>query len=953
VSSSGIEERRPTMLITGANGFIGGRLATLALGRGWRVRTLTRSDWATAPAVPVAQRYFGSFPDGIPAAAVEGADVVVHCAAWLGAGERGAEAVNVAGTERLASLARAASVSTFIFVSSQSARADAVSTYGRTKFAAEQRLLAGDDRMHVIILRPGLVTGGGRGGLFQRLCGFVDGAPVLPLLGGGRSLVQPIHVDDLCAAIFRCAERGAEFHRRVFHLGQPDGLPLADFLQLIARARTGKGKATVTIPLWPVEQAVRMAEMLRVPLPINTNNLRGMKTVERMETADDLRALGIALRPLAAMVSDAVVSEDVSSAKERAVRVLLIGAGRIGLVHAVVLTRLPGVVLAGIFDPNQRATGLLRGMGVTAPTFTRLEEALAATKPDAAVIATPPGTHLALARECLERGLALLIEKPLAVRAEQLAEYEALAQAFPDHPVQVGYVLARNPHVVACLEALRQGRFGKVQEFVGFTLLSLVQSPATDRWEVKQAMSGGGALINAGGHVLSMIHEAFGPPETVQAEVCKVHSAEVEDSAIVTFRYPEFAGTHYCSWSVDGYPRQENLLRVRTDRGELILTAGVGVFVSVSGVVDVTHQLDFDVPFNIAPDYAGAGFAAELAELRDAARTGEPAPMDLAHALRVERLLFDVYANAREVRTFAKASPVARRASTPITRAAGTPSPRPVRRVLDLRDVSAAAAGAYLADKSPTAWDEVALYAEQLRSIDTVTLRARRLRVTVPDFLTQSRLLSNKRYRDVIAGMGPAGVVVALRTALPVLPSERAATFWVAAMGLLGAALQAVPARFDGVLLLHGYLTDFALSLRRLDMLDRMLAACRKARPRARVGFHTNMGEEARAALWSLETRVDEVSVLSAPRARGMAPMLAALRRAAPGGEARITAEVGLAPAVVHRAAAAAPERWAWGADAVLIGSWGEPQVAGARRAEMEREWGKAFPGLTMPEGVV
>jgi hypothetical protein len=276
-----------------------------------------------------------------------------------------------------------------------------------------------------------------------------------------------------------------------------------------------------------------------------------------------------------------------------------------------------------------------------------------------------------------------------------------------------------------------------------------------------------------------------------------------------------------------------------------------------------------------------------------------------------------------------------------------------MRRVLDLRDVSAAAAGAYLANVAATGWDEVALYAEQLRAIDTPAARARRLRVTVPDFLTQSRLLSNKRYREVIAGMGAAGVAAALRTAMPVLPSERAATFWVAAMGLLGAALHAVPPRFDGVLLLHGALADFALSLRRLDMLDRMLAACRTARPRARVGFHTNMAEETRAALWSLETRVDEVSVLTAPRASGMTAVLDALRRAAPGGEARITAEVGLAPAVVHRAAAAAPERWALGADAVLIGSWGEPQVGGARRSEMEREWAKAFPGLTMPDGVV
>src|SRR2546422_1418278 len=154
-----------TVLITGASGFIGSRLAALALLRGYSVRTLTRSDWNGSPRVSARQRYFGSLPEQIPAHALRGTEVVVHCAAVAEGDEGRTAAVNVEGTRRLALLAREAGVQTFIFLSSQSARPDALSAYGQTKYAAERALL-NLDGLNVVILRPGLVTGAGQRGLF-------------------------------------------------------------------------------------------------------------------------------------------------------------------------------------------------------------------------------------------------------------------------------------------------------------------------------------------------------------------------------------------------------------------------------------------------------------------------------------------------------------------------------------------------------------------------------------------------------------------------------------------------------------------------------------------------------------------------------------------------------------------------------------------------------------------
>jgi hypothetical protein len=166
---------------------------------------------------------------------------------------------------------------------------------------------------------------------------------------------------------------------------------------------------------------------------------------------------------------------------------------------------------------------------------------------------------------------------------------------------------------------------------------------------------------------------------------------------------------------------------------------------------------------------------------------------------------------------------------------------------------------------------------------------------------------------------------------------------------MLGAALKDIPQRFQGTLLLHGSLADTALILNRLDMLERMLVTCRRTRPRARVGFHTSLAAEAVNAIALLDPPVDEVSVLTSPDAIGMSDILAAIREAGPA-ELKVSAEIGPVPVIVHRIAAMTPERWAHGADAVVIGLDAVPALADARRRELAHAWAQAFPGLSLPE---
>ncbi|HUQ76152.1 MAG TPA: Gfo/Idh/MocA family oxidoreductase [Burkholderiales bacterium] len=103
----------------------------------------------------------------------------------------------------------------------------------------------------------------------------------------------------------------------------------------------------------------------------------------------------------------------------------VIGAGHMGRYHAEKLARLPGVELVAVVDADAaRAGALTQKLGGAALADYRQVFG----KADAAVIAVPTDRHHAIARDCLEHGLHLLIEKPIATTLAEADELITLAE---------------------------------------------------------------------------------------------------------------------------------------------------------------------------------------------------------------------------------------------------------------------------------------------------------------------------------------------------------------------------------------------------------------------------------------------------------------------------------------------------------------------------------------------
>jgi nucleoside-diphosphate-sugar epimerase len=255
-----------TVGVTGANGYVGGRILRHLRARGIEAVALVRRPQEAAGAGS-ARRY--ALAEPLEAGVLDGIDAVVHAAYDLAArGERIAE-VNVRGSLPLLE-ALAAKGGRLVLISSLAAFDGARSRYGQAKLALERAVA---ERGGVSI-RPGLVFGAGAGGLFGALVGALGRTSIAPLPGGGwqrQFLAHDEHLAQLVAAVLAGGLRA----ERPFFAAHEAPTTLRAIAEQIASAR-GRRLRVVPLPEAPLHGAMRAAERTGAALPFRSDSLLGL-----------------------------------------------------------------------------------------------------------------------------------------------------------------------------------------------------------------------------------------------------------------------------------------------------------------------------------------------------------------------------------------------------------------------------------------------------------------------------------------------------------------------------------------------------------------------------------------------------------------------------------------------------------------------------------------------------
>jgi uncharacterized protein YbjT (DUF2867 family) len=308
-----VREEQPIVTVFGASGFIGSHVVRALAKRGWRIRAACRRPDLATHLQPL-----GGFGQIMPMQAnlryrasvdraVSGADAVVNLVGILApAGRQTHAAVQAFGARAIAEATAAAGISRLVHVSAIGADAASTSIYARTKAAGEAAVF--DAVPDAVVLRPSVVFG--PDDHFINMFGeLAMRSPILPLIGGGLTRLQPVFVGDVAEAVARVVDSGIA-GGRVYELGGPEVLTFRAIIERLL-AETDRRRHLVSIPFGIAALAARLTSWIP-GAPLTADQVELLKTANVVSAAAiaegrTLAAFGIAPTSLGAVLPDYAV----------------------------------------------------------------------------------------------------------------------------------------------------------------------------------------------------------------------------------------------------------------------------------------------------------------------------------------------------------------------------------------------------------------------------------------------------------------------------------------------------------------------------------------------------------------------------------------------------------------------------------------------------------------------
>ncbi|MCY0904792.1 Gfo/Idh/MocA family protein [Arthrobacter sp. H14-L1] len=314
-------------------------------------------------------------------------------------------------------------------------------------------------------------------------------------------------------------------------------------------------------------------------------------------------------------------------------RIGIIGAGAVARYHAAAAARIPEMKLTAVCDLLLESAAAVAGPSGAA-VFTDYIALLDSGLVDSVIVNTPHGLHRQMVVAAADRGLDVLVEKPMATTVADCNAMAAVCRA-AGVTLLVGQIQHFLPEKLAVQRALAAGELGEVLMIHDFR--STDYRPGhRSAWFFDRAMSGGGAFMNIGGHCLDRSLWFGGAPAiSVHARTLNRFDAPVETDGDMELCLAN--GVAVSIGIVSDMPRHVDEIRVVCDRGLIIADPRKGTFLQRDGRTTILHES--------GPEDIETGFLFQLQEFA-AVVAGAPPEVSLTHARHIVQVILAAYDSA-------------------------------------------------------------------------------------------------------------------------------------------------------------------------------------------------------------------------------------------------------------------------------------------------------------------
>ncbi|WP_092518150.1 complex I NDUFA9 subunit family protein [Afipia sp. GAS231] len=265
--------------VFGGSGFLGRNVVRALAKRGFRIRVAVRRPELAGHLQPLgrvgqihAVQANLRYPASVQAA-MRDSHVAINLVGILTAsGAQSFDAVQAKGAETVAQAAAAAGAR-MVHVSAIGADENALAAYARSKAAGEKAVLAAVPA--ATILRPSVVFGP-EDQFTNRFAALARISPMLPLIGGGATRMQPVYVGDVATAVAKAVDGKAKAGA-TYELGGPEVLTMREIMEIIL-AITERKRMLISLPFGLAKLQARFLQFAPGALKLTPDQVELLKS---------------------------------------------------------------------------------------------------------------------------------------------------------------------------------------------------------------------------------------------------------------------------------------------------------------------------------------------------------------------------------------------------------------------------------------------------------------------------------------------------------------------------------------------------------------------------------------------------------------------------------------------------------------------------------------------------